>query len=409
MTQEQTVETVARQVAEAVQAGQWATALAAIERGETDYPDVTLPKGATWAKLRKLVEGRIAAETPAQEQTVEPPAAETPAQETAPEKAQLHIVHTVDNGTIITGIKRGDGTRDVIGKPGQGWSWNRAEDQRYLSQSRGFAANMVRIECAALALRAAGWPVEIDIDNVDVETEQVASERPLTDYMRGRLADCRAHAVGLAHAAGIPLGNLPGVPVAETVAAPVAKPVAKAASKPATAPAQETAPAQQTARPLAGLALDTLIALVKANDTDAIAEIMHRTTMSAAPAAPVQRKAPARKAAPAPAPETVQETVQETAPVADGPLVFKVALTEDANGRKTASEARTRLNARLSQSYARYGVEIQVWHDKDERSLRVTVTLAGASVVTRERVAKKISNVTLNVRGVAGEFVPATV
>lgn len=412
-SQKTAVNKAARLVSDLIEAGDWAGALAAINAGEENFPGAALPGEVTWDALRGTVQARLA-----EQQAAQPPAPvqvqDQAAPESAPTKALLRIVHTVDNGTIITGIKKSDGTRDYIGAKGQRWSWHRTENYRYLGNSAGWAADMERIELGAQALRLGGWTVEIDVDNHNYETGQPAPVKPQSDYRRQRLASCRSH---ISELTTMPA---PPAPKAAPVQAPVSAPPA-----PVAAPKVERAPravvsdatiaeiraleeadrqaAQAPVRPLETVPVEALAMMIGSTSADvaaaALAEMVHR--VSSAGVAPVS-------APPAPQVEQAAAPEAEQAPESDddnGPIELTVALKEDAKDRKTASDVRVRLHEhfKVSVSFRNLTEDVRVWLDKDARTIKATVVLKeNASQYKREQAAKKLRNVVLAQRGVEG-------
>ncbi len=389
-------------VADAMESGDWAAALVAIEAGEQGYPNAKLPAGATWGRLRaianvKLNEAAPVSEPVDQQQEPEPAVEETaaepvaqdqadaPAAESAP-AATLHIVHTVDNGTILTGTSKEDGTKEIIGSSGQSWSWHRTERYWFLGRSAGFAGDAERIGYAAQALRASGFIVSVEIDNRNYESGVIAGDKPDSDYRQDRLLKCRSHARRLEYAAAGSVApvSAPPAPVAEV--APVSAPPA---------PVAEAAPV----RALSMLDMDTLIALVKAGEPDAVEEIKARMCLPAVSVTPVRQRA-ARAVAPVSAPP---------APVAvvAGPLTFVAKIGEGARAKATSSDVRRRLHEEITRKYGQYGAEVRVFLDKGARTLDVTVSLADAPQQVRDRITAKMRNVTLAQRGVVGEVVAA--
>ncbi|MGC4886673.1 hypothetical protein [Micromonospora sp. DT227] len=192
-------------------------ALALAEQGVRDFPGPVLPQGRTFGWLRDTIAASIAksapqvAEQPAQpvaqavaqpfvpapaappvaqsapvaepvrpqpQAQAQPAPAPAPVAVPLPEVAKtLRIVHTVEDGTVLRGTEKGDGVNVVMGKNGQKWRWYMAGKFWYISKSRGAKADRPRINRAANALRAAGFSVEVEIDDVDPVTGQVAAPK----------------------------------------------------------------------------------------------------------------------------------------------------------------------------------------------------------------------------------------
>ena len=75
----------------------------------------------------------------------------------------LTITHTHAEGTLIDGTSRGDGSAEVL--KAQRWRWSRNLGSWYIPQSRDRRAKLPQINATATALRAAGFTVELDIDD----------------------------------------------------------------------------------------------------------------------------------------------------------------------------------------------------------------------------------------------------
>lgn len=74
----------------------------------------------------------------------------------------IRIVHTRADGTVIEGSVKGDGVWEIARNHGFRFSRHVGI---YVRNSRNRAANRLQIDAAADALRAAGFTVEVDIDN----------------------------------------------------------------------------------------------------------------------------------------------------------------------------------------------------------------------------------------------------
>lgn len=474
---------IARSVALAVRAENYAVALAAIDEGEASYPDASLPEGATWSKLRTVVQSRMPEPEPEQDDRAavlaaavdsgrvavahvgapevaqepeagqEPQAAqeaETPAE---PETvlAALTIVHTIEGGTVLVGAPKGEiGKRisQIMGKNGQRWSFSYSLPSGpgwYIRGSRPGGADMPRVGAARKALQVDGFSVDLDIHTTDADGKVVAPKLTKAEQLRRARARSRAidslgwhlsctesglpcsetqcdvaglrpqtsriiddpvtgqpRVVCLAHA-----GEATVVPMPEQPAAPVLPELDEqdqdqAEQEPDIAPdavhAAKPAKVAEVVEPAGLLALDmdTLIALVKAGESDAVEEIKRRMLGTPTPA-PVRRQAARTRtsAAPVSAPPMSQPNVSES-----GPVTVKVGLTGDAKLKATASDVRRNLYSQVTYVNRKYGVEIHVYADKSERTLTVTVTMVNAPVAVRERIARKAQAVALATRGV---------
>lgn len=89
----------------------------------------------------------------------------------------LTITHNHAEGTLIEGTTKGDGAADAL--KANRWRWGRSIGCWYIPHSRDKNAPAHRINATADALRAAGFTVEILIDNTarpaaDVEADKTA-------------------------------------------------------------------------------------------------------------------------------------------------------------------------------------------------------------------------------------------
>ncbi|MFG1872126.1 hypothetical protein [Micromonospora arborensis] len=192
-------------------------ALALAEQGVKLYPGPVLSGGRTFGWLRDVLAEQVAKGTPKVAEPVAPVVAQpfaapvaAPVEQPAPVQVQakpgpgepgwvsvndyepeapvavpvpevakstLRIVHNVEEGTRLLGTAKGDGVNVVMGKNGQKWRFYMAGKFWYIWGSRGGKADRARINRAAGALRAAGWTVEVEIDDVDHATGQVAAPK----------------------------------------------------------------------------------------------------------------------------------------------------------------------------------------------------------------------------------------
>ncbi|PZU04557.1 MAG: hypothetical protein DI630_00080 [Gordonia sp. (in: high G+C Gram-positive bacteria)] len=108
----------------------------------------------------------------------------------------LTITHTHAEGTLIDGTSRSDGSKDVL--KSHRWRWSRNLGSWYIPQSRDRRAKVADINATATALRAAGFDVEIDIDDTyrpvaDVETDKIARQENRVEALDAK-ADRKAGA-----------------------------------------------------------------------------------------------------------------------------------------------------------------------------------------------------------------------
>lgn len=87
----------------------------------------------------------------------------------------LIITHTRSEGTLVDGTRRGDGASDVLKR--HGWRWGRSIAQWYVPHSRDVPAKTTTIAATADALRAAGFGVEVTIDDTARDTTDVEADR----------------------------------------------------------------------------------------------------------------------------------------------------------------------------------------------------------------------------------------
>lgn len=127
----------------------------------------------------------------------------------------LTITHTAEDGTLLEGTARGDGSNAIL--RGAGWLWARSRSAWVIRSSRDRAPKLWLIEATAAKLREAGFDLEISIDTTpraEAEAEQDRHERALARSARHRrnaesarsrsdAADDVAHRI----AGGIPFGQ----------------------------------------------------------------------------------------------------------------------------------------------------------------------------------------------------------
>jgi hypothetical protein len=76
----------------------------------------------------------------------------------------IRIVHNRTEGTLLEGSRKGDGVWDIV-RTIHGWRWSRHVGI-YVRNSRDRAADRWTIDRAAEALRAAGYTVDVEVDDV---------------------------------------------------------------------------------------------------------------------------------------------------------------------------------------------------------------------------------------------------
>jgi hypothetical protein len=107
-----------------------------------------------------------------------------PASDTA--RQTITIRHTNDDGTLVTGTQREDGSREAL-RAGR-LRWSRRLDAWFIPQSRGSAPRRERINQLASSLRDAGFHVNVEIEKYDPEATFDARQSAASDRS-DRLAD----------------------------------------------------------------------------------------------------------------------------------------------------------------------------------------------------------------------------
>ncbi|WP_137725646.1 DUF3560 domain-containing protein [Prescottella subtropica] len=115
----------------------------------------------------------------------------------------LTITHTHADGALIDGTARGDGTAPIL--KANRWRWSRNLGSWYIQNSRDRHAKLHQINATAEQLRAAGFTVEIEIDDTysqvaDVEADKIARQQGRVDALDAK-ADRKADAAAAAWAA----------------------------------------------------------------------------------------------------------------------------------------------------------------------------------------------------------------
>lgn len=115
------------------------------------------------------------------------------------------IKHTRTDGTLIYGSTKGDGVYAVLRDLRCGWRWMRSIHMIGLGQSRYKAAKRDPIDRAAHALRAAGYDVEVDIDDTSLPgatfAEQEAERAHHAEQRAARYGDYATNASARSQAA----------------------------------------------------------------------------------------------------------------------------------------------------------------------------------------------------------------
>lgn len=87
----------------------------------------------------------------------------------------IEITHAADEGTLVHGTARGDGTNTIL--KATGFRWFRTLGLWGISGSRDRQPNRYTIERAADALRAAGHTVTVDVDATHRSTAEAEADR----------------------------------------------------------------------------------------------------------------------------------------------------------------------------------------------------------------------------------------
>lgn len=112
----------------------------------------------------------------------------------------IQIIHSADEGTLVHGTARGDGTNTIL--KAAGFRWFPTLGVWGIAGSRDRQPNRYKISRASEALRAAGHPVTVDIDDTHRPTGDVEAERAERQTQRAdALADKADRKAAAAHAA----------------------------------------------------------------------------------------------------------------------------------------------------------------------------------------------------------------
>lgn len=99
----------------------------------------------------------------------------------------IQITHTANEGTLVHGTARGDGTNTIL--KATGFRWFRTLGLWGIAGSRDRQPNRYKIERAADALRAAGHTVTVDVDDTHRPTAEAEADRA---QRQGQRADALA-------------------------------------------------------------------------------------------------------------------------------------------------------------------------------------------------------------------------
>ena len=129
----------------------------------------------------------------------------------------LTITHTHEEGTLITGTAKGDGTAETL--KAHRWRWGRSIGAWYIPHSRDKAAQVRRIEATAAALAEAGFSVAVEIDDTARSTAEVEAAKAARSAGRAEALEQKARrkaqaaeaaqAAAVEAAEGLPEGGEP--------------------------------------------------------------------------------------------------------------------------------------------------------------------------------------------------------
>ncbi|WP_216912959.1 DUF3560 domain-containing protein [Nocardia noduli] len=121
----------------------------------------------------------------------------------------LTISHTAEEGTLLEGTDRNDGTYEVMTQVREAighWRWARSLQCWIVVSSRDHQPKQYHIDYAAKKLREAGYTVEVDIDRTarataDAETDRAARQADRVEALQDKASrkDATADAAEAAH------------------------------------------------------------------------------------------------------------------------------------------------------------------------------------------------------------------
>ncbi|WP_406054727.1 DUF3560 domain-containing protein [Kribbella sp. NBC_00889] len=130
--------------------------------------------------------------------------------------AQIEIVHTHADGSLVSGTRRGDGSAEML--KANNWRWSRQLELWYLPRSRDQLAKTNILMATQDALSAAGFEVSVEIDDAESrpveerETDRATRAQARSELLRNRALRRRESADASWDASrqvadGIPLGQ----------------------------------------------------------------------------------------------------------------------------------------------------------------------------------------------------------
>lgn len=113
----------------------------------------------------------------------------------------LTITHTPEDGTLIEGTSKGDGSAEAL--KANGWRWSRGLGAWFVPRSRDVAPKRHVITATVSALEAAGFTVALEVDErqrtaAEVEADKIARQEGRTERLE-RKAERTAAAADAAH------------------------------------------------------------------------------------------------------------------------------------------------------------------------------------------------------------------
>lgn len=102
----------------------------------------------------------------------------------------LTISHAHAQGTLIEGTSKGDGSADAL--KANRWRWSRHLGSWYIPGSRDHDARSWQIEATAEQLRAAGFEVEVEVDNTSRPTAEVETDKAARAANRAAALDAKS-------------------------------------------------------------------------------------------------------------------------------------------------------------------------------------------------------------------------
>jgi hypothetical protein len=308
------------------------------------------------------------------------------------------INHTPLKGTWVSGTEKGDGTWDVMTSSGQRWSYNRVQKVYYLGRSAGYAADLVRIGWAALALRRAGFSVVYEIDDSAAPVKKISAAARNRHY-ECQFAARRQQRVTAGVGSDEPVSAAPAqvaaapAPVAPVSVAPV--PVRPVSAQPVSVPRPPVSAPPIIALPdYVSMSDDLLLAAMLSGELSAVAEVRARMSRNAAAVVAPVSAAPAQTVAdvrPVYAPPAVE--LPEHVLVNEQTAEYWLACELRGGAMKTAAyELRQKINRMVTSRFGERGdrPQVSVYRARKAIALCVRLTYAPDGVDVRELIGKTL-------------------